>query len=173
MLAALGLFFLIEVVGLLAAPLTALVLGRLPGAGLGFSKVLGLLVVTWLIWMAASLHIVGYGVPLVVGVLVLLAVASVLSALRLHSLGTSLAGEGRKSKRLLRLALPLDDPVRRRLFWGGEAVFAVVYALGALLASFAPDVWKPRSRWTWRFVNAINRSESFPPHDPWLAGEDR
>ena len=35
MLAALGLFLLIEVVGLLAAPLAALVLGRLPGAGLG------------------------------------------------------------------------------------------------------------------------------------------
>ena len=47
---------MIEVVGLLAAPLAALVLGRLPGAGLGFAKVLGLLLVTWLIWMAASLR---------------------------------------------------------------------------------------------------------------------
>ena len=118
MLAALGLFVLIEVVGLLAAPLAALVLGRLPGEGLGFSKVLGLLLVTWLIWMAASLRVVHYGVPLVVGVLVLLAVLSVLVALRLHSLGTRLAGEGRTSRRLVRLALPLDDPVRRRLFWG-------------------------------------------------------
>jgi len=36
MLAALGLFLVIEVVGLLAAPLAALVFGRLPGAGLGF-----------------------------------------------------------------------------------------------------------------------------------------
>src|SRR3954452_14720859 len=107
MLAALGLFLLIEVVGLLAAPLAALVLGRLPGAGLGFSKVLGLLVVTWVIWMAGSLHVVAYGVPLIVGVLVLLAVVSALAALRLHSLGTRLAGEGRRSKRLLRLALPL------------------------------------------------------------------
>src|SRR3954453_16708749 len=100
MLAALGLFVLIEVVGLLAAPLSALVLGRLPGAGLALSKVLGLLLVTWLIWMTASLHIVGYGVPLIVGVLVLLAVVSGLVALRLHALGTRLQGEGRKSRRL-------------------------------------------------------------------------
>ena len=57
MLDALGLFVVIEVVGLAAAPLAALVLGRLPGAGLGFSKLLGLLLVTWLIWMAASLGI--------------------------------------------------------------------------------------------------------------------
>ncbi|WP_028065033.1 DUF2298 domain-containing protein [Solirubrobacter soli] len=171
MLAALGLFLLIEVVGLLTAPLAALVFGRLPGAGLGFSKVLGLLVVTWLIWMAASLHMIGYGVPLIVGVLILLAVASVLAALRLHSLGTRLAGEGRKSKRLLRLALPLDDPVRRRLFWGGEAVFAAVYALGALLASFAPDVWNTEKPMDMGFINAINQSSSFPPHDPWMSGE--
>jgi len=171
MLAALGLFLVIEVVGLLAAPLAALVLGRLPGAGLGFSKVLGLLLITWVIWMTASLHIVGYGVPLIVGVLVLFAVVSVLVALRLHSLGTRLAGEGRKSKRLLRLALPLDDPVRRRLFWGGEAVFAVVYALGALLASFAPDVWNTEKPMDMGFINAINQSGSFPPHDPWMSGE--
>jgi YYY domain-containing protein len=171
MLAALGLFVLIEVVGLLAAPLAALVLGRVPGAGLGFSKVLGLLLVTWLIWMAASLHVVSYGVPLIVGVLVLLAIVSVLVALRLHSLGTRLQGEGRKSKRLLRLALPLDDPVRRRLFWGGEAVFAVVYALGALLASFAPDVWNTEKPMDMAFINAINQSGTFPPHDPWMSGE--
>jgi YYY domain-containing protein len=171
MLAALGLLVVVEVVGLLTAPLAALVLGRLPGAGLGFSKVLGLLLVTWLIWMAGSLHVVAYGVPLIAGVLVLLAIAGVLCAVRLHSLGTRLAGEGRKSKRLLRLALPLDDPVRRRLFWGGEAVFVVVYAMGALLASFAPDVWNTEKPMDMGFINAINQSSSFPPHDPWMSGE--
>src|SRR3954466_4449601 len=110
MVAALGLFALVEVVGLLAATVAALVLGRLPGAGLGFSKVLGLLLVTWLIWMAASLHVSGYGVPLIVGVLVLVAIVSALAALRLHSLGTRLAGEGRKSKRLLRVPPPSGTP---------------------------------------------------------------
>jgi YYY domain-containing protein len=171
MLAALGLFVLIEVVGLLTAPLAALVLGRLPGAGLAFAKVLGLLLVTWVIWMAGSLHLVGYGVPLILGVLIALALVSALAALRLHSLGTRLAGEGRKSKRLLRLALPLDDPVRRRLFWGAEAVFGVVYALGVLLASFAPDVWNTEKPMDMGFINAINQSGSFPPHDPWMSGE--
>ena len=79
MLAALGLFLLIEVVGLLAAPLAALVLGRLPGAGLGFSKILGMLLVTWLIWMAGSLHIVGYGVPLMLTIAMLLGSPALLS----------------------------------------------------------------------------------------------
>jgi YYY domain-containing protein len=172
MLAALGLFLLVEAVGLLAAPLTGLLLGRLPGAGLGLSKIVGLLLVTWLVWMAASLHVAAYGVPLIAGVLVLLAVAGVLAALRLRELGGRLeTAKGRSMRRLARLALPPDDHVRRRLFLGGEAVFAVTYALGALLASFAPDVWNTEKPMDMGFINAINASSHFPPHDPWMSGE--
>ena len=54
MLEALGFFALMEAAGLAAAPLAALVLGRLPGAGLGFAKVLGVLLVGWLVWMAGQ-----------------------------------------------------------------------------------------------------------------------
>ena len=173
MVAALGLFALVEVVGLLAAPVAALLFGRLPGAGLGFSKILGLLLVTWLIWMAASLHVAAYGVPLIAGVLVLLALAGLLSLGRLRGLGRRLAeaGEGRRATRLARLALPPDDTVRRRLFLGGEAVFAVAYVLGVLLASFAPDVWNTEKPMDMSFITAINASAHFPPHDPWMSGE--
>ena len=58
MLQALGFFALLELAGLAAAPLAALVFGRLPGAGLGFSKLVGLLLIGWLAWMAGSLHAV-------------------------------------------------------------------------------------------------------------------
>src|SRR3954468_19625684 len=121
MVAAPGLFALVEVVGLLAGPPAPLRRRRLPGAGLGFSKVLGLLLVTWLIWMAASLHVAAYGVPLIAGVLVLLALAGLLSLGRLRGLGRRLAeaGEGRRATRLARIALPPGDTVRRRLFLGG------------------------------------------------------
>src|SRR4051812_107101 len=169
MVPALALFVLLEVVGLLAAPLTALVLGRLPGAGLGLSKVFGLLLVTWLVWIAASLNIAPYGVGLIVGVLVLVGVAGVLVGLRLRALGERASGSRRE--RLKRLALP-EDPVRRRLFWGAELVFAVVYALGALFAAYSPDVWGTEKPMDMAFINAINASDSFPPHDPWMAGQD-
>ncbi len=172
MLPALGLFLLIEAVGLVCAPVAGLLFGRLPGAGLGLSKVLGLLLVTWLIWMAASLDVVGYGVPLIAGMLVLLAVAGLLAALRLRALGERLeTAKGRSLKRLARRALPPDDHVRRRLFLGGEAVFAVAYVLGCLLASFAPDVWNTEKPMDMGFINAINASSHFPPHDPWMSGE--
>src|SRR3954470_18719753 len=101
MVAALALFVVLEVVGLLAAPLTALVFGRLPGAGLGLSKVFGLLLVTWLIWITASLRIAPYSLGLIAGVLVLVAVASALAALRLRALGER--AKGSRRARLKRL----------------------------------------------------------------------
>jgi YYY domain-containing protein len=168
MVPALALFVVFEVVGLLAAPLTALVLGRLPGAGLGLAKVFGALLVTWLIWIAASLRIAPYGKGLIIGVLVLVGVAGLLAALRLRSLGERASGSRRQ--RLKRLALP-EDPVRRRLFWGAEIVFAVVYALGAFFAASAPDVWGTEKPMDMAFMTALNASDRFPPHDPWMSGE--
>ncbi|MDA0137968.1 DUF2298 domain-containing protein [Solirubrobacter deserti] len=165
MLDAVGLFVLIEVVGLAATPLAALVLGRLPGAGLAFGKVLGLLLVTWLIWLAASLGIAPYGRGLIIGVIVLVALAGLLVGLRLRSLDPE-----SRSRRLRRLALP-EDPVRRRLFWGAELVFVAVYALGVLFAASAPDVWNTEKPMDMAFITAINASDSFPPHDPWMSGE--
>jgi YYY domain-containing protein len=164
MLAALGLFALLEAVGLAAAPVAVLLLGRLPGAGLGLSKVVGLLLVTWVVWLLASLHAAAYGVPLVIGVLAGLGLVGLLSALRLRSLSAS------GGRRAAKLALPAD-PVRRRLLLGSEAVFAVAYAAMALLASYAPDVWGTEKPMDMAFINAINASGHFPPHDPWMSGE--
>src|SRR3954470_17047426 len=82
MLGALGFFALVEVVGLAAAPLAALAFGRLPGAGLGFAKPLGVLLVTWAVWMLVSLHIVHYSTVTAVVVLVALVVAGVAAAAR-------------------------------------------------------------------------------------------
>src|ERR1044072_3591735 len=116
MVAGLAPFVFFVVLGLLAAPLTALVLGRLPGAGLGLSKVFGALLVTWLIWLAGPLGIAASGmglsvgalgigpcgIGLIVGVLVLVGVAGLLVGLRLRSLGERAAGSRRQ--RLKRLA---------------------------------------------------------------------
>ncbi len=55
--------------------------------------------------------------------------------------------------------------MRRRLFWGAEIVFAVVFALGAVFAGFAPDVWNTEKPMDMAFMTAINASDHFPPHD--------
>jgi YYY domain-containing protein len=169
-----------EVVGLAAAPLAALAFGRLPGAGLGFAKPLGLLLVAWAVWMAASLGAVPYGPWTVVGAVALLAVAGALAAARHRELWARLderpEARGwwarRRAAHLAARALPREDPVRRRLWLGSEAVFVVAFAVMALLVASSPDVWGTERPMDMAFVSAINASSSFPPHDPWMAGED-
>jgi YYY domain-containing protein len=178
MLAALGLLALVEAVGLAALPLTALVLGRLPGAGLGLTKVLGVLVVTWLVWLLPALGIAAYGPGLIAGVLAALGLAGLAAGVQLRRLGARARREpegGRlarwRARRARRLALP-PDPDRRRLLVASEAVFALAYAAGCLLASLAPDVWNTEKPMDMAFIDAVNAATSFPPHDPWMSGED-
>jgi YYY domain-containing protein len=180
MLEALGFFALIEAIGLAATPLAALAFGRLPGAGLGFAKPLGLLLVTWAVWMAGSLGAVEYSTATVIVALALLGVAGLLAAARQRALATSLAEQRdsggwwarRRAAWVAARALPAEDPVRRQLWIGSEAVFAVVFAAMALLVAFSPDVWGTERPMDMALVNGVNASSSFPPHDPWMAGED-
>ena len=51
-------------------------------------------------------------------------------------------------------------------------MFAVAFAAMALLVAYSPDVWGTEKPMDMAFVNASNASTSFPPHDPWMAGED-
>jgi YYY domain-containing protein len=179
MLQALGFFALVEVVGLAAAPLAALVFGRLPGAGLGFAKPLGMLLLTWAVWILGSFGVLPYGRGAAAGGVLALIVLGAAAALRQRSLGARLrAGEGAEGRLarwratwLSARALPRRDPARRSLWIGAEAVFAVGYAAMALLVSFSPDVWGTEKPMDMSFINAINASTSFPPHDPWMSGE--
>jgi YYY domain-containing protein len=176
-LEALGFFALLEAAGLAAAPLAVLVLGRLPGAGLGFAKVLGVLLVGWLAWMAASLGVAPYGRATLIGAFAVVAVAGALAALRRRRLRRRVVEEGGgairrwRRSRLAAQVLPEDDPARRRLWLGSELVSAVAFAAMALLVAYAPDVWNTEKPMDMAIMNAIQASSSFPPHDPWMAGE--
>src|SRR5215211_123841 len=181
MLDALGFFALLEAAGLAAAPLAALVLGRLPGAGLGFAKVLGVLLVGWLAWMATSIGLVGYGPGRIAGAFAVVALLGALAALRLRRLGRRLAERGDEDPggrfsrwrrtRLAARALPADDPARLRLWAGSEAVSVVAFAAMALLIAYAPDVWNTEKPMDAMLMTAIQASDSFPPQDAWMAGE--
>ena len=178
MLEALGFFALAEVVGLAAVPLAGLAFGRLPGAGLGFAKPLGLLLVTWLVWMAGSVGIAHYATATILVAAALTALAGGLVAGRESVLRTRVqqpAGRGwwarRRAAALAVRALPAD-PTRRQLWLASEVVFAIAFFGMLLLVAYSPDVWGTEKPMDMAFVNAINASPTFPPHDPWMAGQD-
>jgi len=150
---ALRFLLLMELIGLAALPLAALVLGRLPGAGLAWAKPLGLLAAAYPVWFLASLHVVPYGTASAIAGVAGLALAGLWLVRRRGSpLGTR----------------PLD----RRLLLGAESVFAASFLGGALLAAFSPDVRGTEKPMDMAFLTAINASGEMPPHDPWMAGED-
>jgi YYY domain-containing protein len=178
-LEALGFFALVEVVGLAAVPLAALAFGRLPGAGLGFSKPLGLLLLTWVVWMLGSTGLAHYSTTTVLVVAALMALGAGLVAGRQSVLGSKLrepGGDGWFARRRLEWiaarALPADDPARRRMWIASEVLFAVVFFGMVLLVSYSPDVWGTEKPMDMAFINAANASATFPPHDPWMAGQD-
>jgi YYY domain-containing protein len=138
-------------VGVFALPATGFLFARLPGQGLGLARPLGLLLLAYPVWLLASIDAVPYG-----GWSPILGLAAVV----LLS-GAIWVAAGR----------PLPRGAALRLWLVGEALFTAALFSWALLRSFAPDVWNTEKPMDMAFVNAINRSESFPPHDPWLAGE--
>ena len=176
---ALRFWALIELIGLGAAPLAGVLLGRLPGAGLGLGKVLGLLLATWLIWLGGSTTLVPYGAGSAALWIALVCALGLLAWVRGWEGRRAVArGEPRgwlARRRWHRLAARVEaepDPLRARLFWGAEAVFLVAFAAMALLVAYSPDVWNTEKPMDMAFIGASNRAATFPPEDPWLAGAD-
>jgi YYY domain-containing protein len=175
---ALRFWALIEVIGLGAAPLAGVLLARLPGAGLALGKLLGLLLVLWLVWLGGSTTLVPYGTLSAALWIALVCAVGLLAWVRGWEGRRAVArGEprGRLARRRWRKLAgraPAPDPLRGRLFWAAEAVFALAFAAMALLVAFSPDVWQTEKPMDMAFVNASNRAETFPPEDPWLAGAD-
>ena len=138
-------------VGILALPAAGFLFARLPGRGLALARPLGLLLLAYPVWLLASVDVLPYRRWSPFLGLILLAFLSA---------GIWVAA-GR----------PLPRGTSMRLWLAGEAVFTVAFFAWALLRSFAPDVWNTEKPMDMAFVNAVNRSEWFPPHDPWMSGE--
>src|SRR3954447_10599383 len=147
MTAALRFFVLIEVLGLAATPLAAVAFARLPGRGVAFAKPLGLLLVTWLVWVLGS---VGVAQSTLLWIVVVLLLAGA---------GAVVLWRGRP-------ALP-----RRAGLWS-EGLALGAFALMALLVAYSPDVWQTEKPMDMAFINAAGDARHFPPEDPWMAGED-
>ncbi len=159
---------LIELLGLAATPVAGLLLARLPGAGLGLGKPLGLLLAAWLVWLAGSI-----GIPATtwtsVGAIALLCLAGLLAWSRLRRAARP---RPRRWWRPAAPAPPPPDPLRRPLLLAGEAVFLAAFVVMAVLVAYSPDVWNTEKPMDMAMVTASGASTGFPPHDPWLAGSD-
>ncbi len=137
----------IEIIGLAALPLTNWLFRALPDRGYAFSKPLGLLLISYTLWLLGSFQIIHN--TRVTIILLLLALAAV-SWIKFRSLET--------------IHIP------RRVIWATEIIFLLAFAYLVVLKMYDPGINHTEKPMDFGFLNATLRSDTFPPHDPWLSG---
>ena len=155
-LAAVVWFLAVVIIGWIAFPLAFVALGGLPDRGYGLARVLGLLVVSYLTWLAASLKVLPHTRgTLLLSLLALAALSAVLFVRRRREIVAFIGA-------------------RRRYILFVELLGLALFGLMVVIRLGNPDVWdviwggeKPMDL---SYLTAVMRSTTFPPYDPWLAG---
>jgi len=143
---------LLLAVGWLSFPIAYRLLGNLPDRGFALAKPLGLLLWGFIFWLLASLQIIGNDLG---GVLFALIVVIALSVLAVRGYWREM----------------LDwMAANRKVLLTVEVLFLAGFGLWAYVRAGYPDVAGTEKPMEMAFINAILRSPTFPPRDPWLAG---
>ena len=142
----------IEILGLLALPLTYTLFRRLPDRGIGLSKVLALLLSSYVLWILGLAHALPNAQHTIIAILAVMAVASCLILWR--KLAEILSFMRREW-------MPLVT---------AELVFLGLFFLWLSVVSFSAAINHTEKPMDFAFLNSILQSRFFPPEDPWLAG---
>jgi YYY domain-containing protein len=148
------------ILGLAALPLAYTLLARLPDRGYAFTKMLGLLLVTYLFWLLGSLGFLANSLGGILFALGLVTAVSLIVYLQARP-GSLAAGEPTLSQWLRR---------HGRYVLLTELVFAAIFVLWVWARSQNPAILHTEKPMEFAFLNGVSRSPLFPPLDPWLSG---
>lgn len=151
-------YLAITLLGWLTFPLTFRLFPYLADRGYSFSRALGLLLWGYIFWLLASLRLMRNDVSGLLAALLIMIALSRQAPFRRQT-----AGEGIES---------VFGWLRsnRQLVVGVEALFLAAFAFAALLRAAMPEALGTEKPMELAFINAILRSPTFPPRDPWLSG---
>jgi YYY domain-containing protein len=145
----------ITLLGLAVYPLVRLAMPGLADHGYPLARTAGLLILAYLVWGAGSLNIPSD--RLTISAMVLLVV--LIGLLLAYSQRDELRQEWRQGRRYYLLV---------------EGLFLAFFLVGLLIRLGNPDLWH---QWKggerpmdFSYFNAILKSSTFPPYDPWYAG---
>jgi len=142
-------------IGLLVYPLMRLVLPGLSDKGYPLARTFGLLLLSYLVWLTGSA-----GIPFlrstILGVLFLLACAGLYAGYRQRD---ELLNEWKGAK---------------RYYLTIEIIALALFVIAILIRFGNPDLWHPwkggERPMDFSYFNAVLKSTTFPPYDPWFAG---
>jgi YYY domain-containing protein len=147
-------WLIVEILGLAALPLTYRLFKNLSDKGYAFAKPLGILLTSYVLWIGASFGFLRNSWGGIVFSILVVAVG----CWWFYS----------REKREAGLASFLRS--NRRMVIANEVLFALAFVLFALYRAYNPEIMGTEKPMEFAFLNAILRSETFPPHDPWLSG---
>ncbi len=148
-------YVFIFLLGLFAYPIARLALPGLKQYSYALGRIVGILLLAWLAWMAGSIGL-DY-TRLSIGVaFVAVAVTGVTLGLK------------RKDE------IIADWKSNRKFFIMAEVIFFTFFVIDLLIRLGNPDLWHPAKGgerpMDFSYFNAVLKSTSFPAYDPWFAG---
>lgn len=154
--AALAWILALVLAGAVGLPYAWLAGRRLPDGGFAIARIVGLLLVTLVVWWLASLRALPFTRPAIfLAMAVVAAGAAAIAVRHRQELSASLRS-------------------RWRLLVAAEAVFWLVFAAALYIRWSNPDLWHPlrggEKPMDFAYLNAVAKSTYFPPFDPWFAG---
>ena len=146
----------VELAFLVSLPLSMFIFRPLPDRGIILARVVGLLGVSYVAWLGVSLGWFDFSrTPVILGFLVMASLSAVVLLARWSEIKEFL----KQNWRLLLI---------------GEVLFLTAFLAFVALRSAIPDLWHPHfggeKPMELAYLNAVIRSTSLPPFDPWFAG---
>jgi uncharacterized membrane protein len=147
---------LVELIYMLTLPLSFFIFRPLADRGIVLARILGILLVSYVAWLLASLHWVSFSRASMLAGLLAVGALSAVAAWRLR----------REMLEFLR--------ARWRLLAFTEGLFIIAFLAFVAIRAANPDLWHPyrggEKPMDFAYLNAILRSTYMPPYDPWLSG---
>jgi YYY domain-containing protein len=166
-------WFIIQIIGWLALPLSMRIFHWLPDRGYTSAKAVGLLVASYLLWFGASSGFLRNDLGGILVSLILLGGLSARLGLNIWQKRSAALPNGTAGLQETTSSLTAFLRSNRRLIVISEVVFALALILWALLRAYAAGKIMSTGGekfMEFAFLNAILNSNTFPPLDPWLSG---
>jgi YYY domain-containing protein len=146
-------YVVITLVGWSSFPISFWLFRRLPDRGFAFSRTLGWLLWGYSFWLLTSLHLTDNrreGIVFALGLMLAISLSLFL--------------------KIGKTEFQLWWQENRRQVGVMEALFLLAFVGLAITRAANPEALGTEKPMELAFINAILRSETFPPHDPWLSG---
>jgi len=148
-------FFIFGIIGL---PFAEYFFKKWPDKGYAFSKIIGLIIIALPLWFLASIKLVQFNNTSVFVITVVFFALVVFLKIKHHK-GNSLS------------KLSIKNLTKYKYAILEEFIFLILFIFWVQVRSRNPQIEGTEKFMDLAFMNSIDRSEYFPPLDPWYAGK--